>query len=354
MVDSAIAFLPSVDSKFDLRAILAKPSSIQQGVYHRVDAALPSKIHDIDKRTFDPVRFLREEFPPLPSGHSRRKVVIVDIGGYFSPVVTAQLEDEPGFEILGVVEDTENGHKRYQDALRHGNSAGVRVYSVARSPLKKPENHLVGVAITFSIEALLRQSNIVLQSRRAGVMGFGPIGRSAAHALRNRGIPVSVCEVDPIKLATAAAQGFKVFHYDHHLQDFMAGLNLVVSATGAGAQEGGVRPLNGESVRYLDRDTFLASVTSADDEIDLEGISLSGYRAQRLPYNQDVAKYVFGDGSGVQKAFYLMAGGNAVNFLHEGVVGPAIQLLQGEIVACVNELLQSTGSDGAPEFGHTA
>lgn len=41
-------------------------------------------------------------------------------------------------------------------------------------------------------------------------------------------------------------------------------------------------------------------------------------------------------------AFYLLAGGNAVNFHHGGVVGPAIQLLQGEIIAAIHEILSPT------------
>ncbi|SKT60794.1 Uncharacterised protein [Mycobacteroides abscessus subsp. abscessus] len=41
-------------------------------------------------------------------------------------------------------------------------------------------------------------------------------------------------------------------------------------------------------------------------------------------------------------SFYLMLDGNAVNFRHEGVIGPAIQLLQGEILACIGEILRLT------------
>lgn len=359
LVDSAIPFIPTVAERFKIQAILGKPSSVQATVRNYLSALLPEVQYELDKESFRaaPESFIADAFP-VSKREDAIPVVIIDIGGYFAPsprypnslISTQKALLERGYELIGIVEDTENGHKRYASALSiSGKELGTNVYSVARSPLKKPENHLVGVGIAFSIDAILRKSNIVLQSRRAGVIGFGPIGRSVAHSLRNRGIPVSVCELDPIKLATAAAQGFRVFHYDYHFEDFARGLNLVVSATGAGADEqSGRRPLDGPHIRFLGRGTFVASVTSSDDEINLKSIRAEGYMPSTLSYNEDIAKWELASSTSYSPPyFYLMLNGNAINFKHEGVVGPAIQLLQGEVIACVNKLLSDNDSSRA-------
>lgn len=367
LVDSAIAFLPTLNETFPIEVLLGKPSSIQDNARAYLTAALPEKqfILDRDLVRSNPDQLIRESFPVATSSGVEGGIptVIVDIGGYFAhkDVETGEVGllmaqaalSERGYRLVGVVEDTMNGHKRYEDLLADPafpDHPGFQIYSVARSPLKRPENHLVGVAITFSVEAVLRQSDIVLQSRRAGVIGFGPIGRSVAHALKSRGIPVSICEVDPIALAQAAAQGFPVYDYRHHFPDFLDRLNLVVSATGANASSSGQRPLNAETVAYIRPGTYVASVTSADDEVDIEGFKAAGYEPQEVPYNPDIMQWVRAGENGATTErgrthqFYVMLNGNAVNFRHGGVVGPAIQLLQGEVIACINKIMSTEPS----------
>jgi len=353
LVDSAIAFIPALDERYHIQAFLGKPSSIQAEASQFLSAALPGKEHHLDKGVLkiDPSSVIREVFPSR-RGITPEDVVILDIGGYFAQgssngkpgLVSVREElEERGYRLAGIVEDTQNGEHRYRDVLRDlGPNGRFTVYSVARSPLKRPENHLVGVAISFSVEAILRQSNIVLQSRRAGVIGFGPIGRSVSHSLRNRGIPVSVCERDPIQLATGAAQGFRVFDYEHHFEEFVRDLNLIVSATGAGASASGIRPINAQTIRYLPEGAYIASVTSQDDEIALEEILVQGaegYSRRPVRYNPAIEHLTRTDENGNEHGLYLMGHGNAINFEHGGVIGPAIQLLQGEILACVNHIL---------------
>ena len=376
IVDSAAPFLPVIAKYFTLRAVYAKRSSINDTILSKLKRDLPTtRFERLDRELFskDPAFFISDCFPE-PASEKSKDVILVDIGGYFAeaengPDVIKKRLQNMGYRLLGIVEDTENGHKRYQDWLdsnKHDQN-NVPIYSVARSPLKTPENHLVGVAVTFSIEALLREQNTVLQSRRAGVIGFGPIGRSVASSLRSRGVPVRVCEIDPIRLAVAAAQGFHVHHYDDDFISFVHDLNLIVSATGAGAkrseqsnqnseeekdisnvvrpsrlQASRKLPLNVDTVHYLEQNTYVASVTSADDEIDVSSI-LTGYNPSHLsPYiTQYTEKSSEGDivtRRGEHK-FMLMMNGNAVNFAHGGVIGPAIQLLQGEIAMCMQKLV---------------
>jgi len=70
---------------------------------------------------------------------SKQKLIILDIGGYCAPFLNKLSELLRG-KLIGVVEDTENGLQRY---LKLPN-VPCPIIHVARSPLKEPEDHLVG------------------------------------------------------------------------------------------------------------------------------------------------------------------------------------------------------------------
>lgn len=102
-------------------------------------------------------------------------------------------------------------------------------------------------------------------------------------------------------------------------------------------------PLNGSTIGYIEQNTFVASVTSSDDEIDLDSIK-QNYETQRISdnvcsYTEKIGPLNDVDATGRHR-FLLMMDGNAVNFAHGGVVGPAIQLLQGEIIVCMQNLVE--------------
>jgi len=59
------------------------------------------------------------------------KICLINIGSYFSSSIN-MLKTKSGNKLLGVVEDTENGHQKYERTF----SGKVNIISVARSPLK--------------------------------------------------------------------------------------------------------------------------------------------------------------------------------------------------------------------------
>jgi adenosylhomocysteinase len=73
----------------------------------------------------------------------------------------------------------------------------------------------------------------------------------------------------------------------------------------------------------MKNEAYVVSATSADDEMRRE--DLSGH--VRTPINDGATvKYTKG-----KRSIYLVADGEAANFLHCGSVGPYIHLIQGEI-----------------------
>ena len=77
------------------------------------------------------------------------KTILLDIGGYFASI--AQI---PNLPIECIIEDTENGIQKYENVI---DQIEYPLFSVARNPLKKNEDYLVGADIVFGTDYILHQ-----------------------------------------------------------------------------------------------------------------------------------------------------------------------------------------------------
>jgi adenosylhomocysteinase len=315
------AFVRAVGAVSDLRAVLPKPKS--------VDAVARREV----ERTTVCDALSRELFGDadaalayLESRAAGEPVVLLDVGGYFAPVLGALAERFSG-RLVGVVEDTENGHRRYAEL----DKPPCPVVSVARSPLKDPEDFLVGQSVVFSAEALLRGRGDILHGRPALVIGFGKLGSSIARLLHAKGVNVTVHDVDPVRRAQALSQGFGVAR---DRERALGAAGLVLCATGA-------LSLRGEDFALLRNGAYVATVTSSEDELELDGLP-DGY--SRTGAGEHVTRY-----QTTGHYFYLLNNGNAVNFLHGASVGPFIFLVQAEILAGIRLLADGRLAPGLHE-----
>lgn len=324
MVPNAVAFLQALSKLVTLDLVLAKPKSFDRPERRIIQETLGVRVLRLTRELgADPARF-RDALAEV--GVVDQRLALIDIGGYFAmsaDEINAQLDGH----LVGIMEGTENGAQRYDASM----PATVPVITVARSPLKLPEDYLVGASVVFSIEAVLREQAEILQTRRACVIGYGRVGSGVADVLRGRGIPTSVYDIDPVALANAAARGYEVFST---LPTAVERSNLIVCATGNKA-------LKAEHFRLLRPDAVVASVTSSDDELDLTGIDETHQRYENSPH---IVEYVAKADS--QTAFWLINDGNAANFLHGAVIGPAIQLIEGEKLAAMAALASNPPARG--------
>ncbi|MET9862806.1 adenosylhomocysteinase [Streptomyces smyrnaeus] len=317
------AFVRGVASVTDLRAVLPKPKSVRAEARHQVEAeghACDTLSRELFSDTDRAVRYIEARAAGRP-------VVLLDVGGYFTSALDGLCDHFSG-RILGVVEDTENGHKRYAEL----DKLPCPVVSVARSPLKDPEDFLVGQSVVFSTEALLRSRADILHGRPALVIGFGKLGSSIARLLHAKGVRVTVYDIDPVRRTQALSQGFAV------ARDRASGLEdagLVLCATGS-------LSLRGEDFPRLRNGTYVATVTSSEDELELDGLP-EVYERTRI--GEHVTRYMT-----TGHYFYLLNGGNAVNFLHGASVGPFIFLVQAEILAACAVLARGELPPGMHEI----
>lgn len=311
----------AVGTVSELRAVLPKPKSIDAAARREVEQSTPC-----DELSRDMFADADRAVAYLETRAAGEAVVLLDVGGYFALSLQA-LSDRFTGRLLGVIEDTENGHKRYAEMGK----LPCPVLSVARSPLKDPEDFLVGQSVVFSTEALLRGRGDILHGRPALVIGFGKLGSSIARLLHAKGVNVTVYDIDPVRRAQALSQGFGVAR-DRDQAIGTAG--LVLCATGA-------LSLRGEDFPLLKNGSYVATVTSSEDELELSGLP-NGYT--RSSSGEHVTRY-----QTTGHYFYLLNHGNAVNFLHGASVGPFIFLVQGEILAGVRLLAQGDLNPGLYE-----
>ncbi|MFF4404902.1 NAD-binding protein [Streptoverticillium reticulum] len=314
-------FVRAVAAMTRLRAVLPKPKSIHPAAQREVEQNTPCDVLSRELFT-DPDTALGY----LESRAAGEPVVLLDVGGYFAPAL-ADLHSRFTGQILGVIEDTENGHRRYTEL----DKMPCPVVSVARSPLKAPEDFLVGQSVVFSTEAVMRDRGDILHSRPALVIGFGKLGSSIARLLHAKGVQVTVCDIDPVRRTQALSQGFTVAR---DREATLASAGLVLCATGA-------RSLKGEDFPHLRNGAYVATVTSREDELELDALP-DVYT--RTMVGEHVTRY-----QTTGHYFYLANGGNAVNFLHGASVGPFIFLVQAEILAAIRMLTRADLAPGLHE-----
>ncbi|MFG2773770.1 adenosylhomocysteinase [Streptomyces sp. NPDC048350] len=317
------SFVRGIGTSTDLRVVLPKPKSIDPAARRTVE-----KMTQCDTLTREMFENPDTAVDYLESRAAGEDVVLCDVGGYFAPALDALCDRFSG-RILGVVEDTENGHRRYAER----DKLPCPVVSVARSPLKDPEDYLVGQSVVFSTEALMRSRGDILHGRNALVLGFGKLGSSIARLLHAKGIRVTVYDIDPVRTTQALSQGFGVAR---DRDTALHGAGLVLCATGSVS-------LRGEDFATLRNGAYVATVTSSEDELDLAALP-DVY--QQTPSADHVTKY-----QTTGHFFYLLNGGNAVNFLHGASVGPFIFLVQAEILAGIKKLTHGELGHGMHEVG---
>lgn len=304
------AFIDAISSLTTVKAVLPKPKSI-----HTEALGTVSKAYNVDTLSRERFTDPNKAISYIEERAAGRDLVLLDVGGYFAPVLE-ELCDHYSGKIVGVVEDTENGYRRYLELGK----PPCPVYSVARSPLKEPEDHLVGQSIVFSAESLMRSRGDIMPGRAAAVIGFGKLGSSIARTLHAKGVRVTVFDQDPIRSVQALSQGFNV---SRSRGEALQRAGVVMCATGNLA-------LRHDDFSLLANGSYLASVTSSEDELELN--ALAGlYDTTHV--NDQVTRY-----GTVGHYFYVLAGGNAVNFLHGACVGPFIFLVQAEILTAVAAL----------------
>ncbi|WP_145144453.1 NAD(P)-dependent oxidoreductase [Roseomonas gilardii] len=305
---TAVAYVDIVNSVYPIAAVVAIPYSADT----RAVKALRDRGYEVVLPKDVPDTFTQSEATVLKAlESSAQPLVVQEVGGYLARS-SAKLAAFKHFR--GVVEDTNNGHWLYERTAPHP----CPVLSMARSPLKDVEDTVIGDAVLFSIERVIRENfSSILQGCRSAVIGFGKIGTSTATALKGRESVVSIYDINPGKNMRANAEGFNPVPL--HL--LLPRVDLVVGCTGQ------------TSVRRVDMDflkdgCILASASSKDIEFDLKGFAAN---CKVETFDEITKRYVTPAG----KAFYVLLDGTPINFRDGSMLGTILDMIYSELFVCM-------------------
>jgi adenosylhomocysteinase len=190
---------------------------------------------------------------------------------------------------------------------------------------------MVGTAIGYSIERILREHSILMNGLKFGVIGYGKIGRSVAKTARNSQAFVLVNDIDSVRLTHAYSHGYNT----RVSSELISQSDILCVAAGKVS-------LKDEDFKNIKNGCWIFSVTSSDDSLDIEWIDNHYSKEQVSEY---VCRY-YKD----THYFYVVNGGNTINFIHGTTVGDFILLVQAELLVSSSRLLSGKYDNGLQEL----
>lgn len=311
VLDTAVAYVEAVNTVFPVVKVIAipysaSPTAIQILKEKGFDVVLPTSIPDIfieaEKQVIDTL--IQSEEP----------LIVQEVGGYLAHA-SVRLSSFKHF--LGVVEDTNNGHWLYERTGPHP----IPVLSMAQSPLKAVEDSLIGDAVLFSIERVLREDfAAICQGLRCAVIGFGKIGRSTATALKGREAIVSIYDINPAKNMSAKVEGF----FPIPLHNLLPKSDIIIGCTG----QTSIRLVD---IPFIKDGAILVSASSKAIEFAIEDF-------EKECVVEKFSDLVWRFTQKNEKQFYVLLGGTPINFRDGSILGTILDMIYCELFLCMREI----------------
>lgn len=311
IVSDILPFMFALKSRVKSLTIIPKPNSVSE---HVCTMMQDFHIVHISREELKGQTVLSKLFP------KNQKSLVIDIGGYFATEEFFSFcTNNPN--VLGVVEDTENGLQKYEKLFVHINPA-ISVFSVARSELKQNEDDLVGYSVAYYTEMITRKYRVLPRYVKTGILGYGKLGKGIAKYLFNQNCKPFVYDTNPLRLVEAMKDGCIPIQKNELIKSSA----ILFSATGS-------RSLTFDELKNLQSGAFIASVTSSEYEF---GFECNNDNICTVIKSDRFVSEVLLD----NKSVYLINNGNAVNFIDKDAdrVGDFIRLVQSEIIEGLNEL----------------
>ena len=286
IVPSSLTLIETLAQHGSIVGIIPKPHSIDEETFQKIRKK--ERIFDIRREDFFNPSFMEEKIIPLINPD--KKLIIIDIGGYFAPALQKLNSVK---NCAGIIEDTENGLKKYEAALQNFPDNKIPVISIARSRVKRFEDYLVGRAIVKSTLNILSRNRIQAAGKNFGIIGFGEVGRGAAFYLKdNLRLEPIIYDSNPQILKKAKKSGFQTVSKSK----ILSRSDILICATGN-------KSITDVDWQFIKRDCFISSCTSNDDEFDFGNIH---------PENEKEIGFKIKKIMGIN----LINDGNAVNFVY--------------------------------------
>jgi S-adenosylhomocysteine hydrolase len=241
-----------------------------------------------------------------------KKLLIMEDGGYFTPLFHNHYSEEREF-CIGAVEQTTKG-------IRRDRKIGKIVFpiiNVAESRLKGIlESPEVAETLASNIETILRDDGKNVPSVNLLLLGFGTIGENLARVLKGKRIKVSIYDKDTLKRRKAKE--------DYEKYDVLDNLNnlekydFIIGTSGETS-------LEGSSLWSLKHNVILASGSSERLEIDIEWLENKTKEPKEKNINIDniFTTYELKKEED-NKKIRVIANGEPINFIMSGGISKTV------------------------------
>ncbi|MCG2811762.1 MAG: hypothetical protein L6428_09935 [Candidatus Aminicenantes bacterium] len=270
------------------------------------------------------------------SESENKRVIIVEDGGYFAPLIHTAKFIETADRCYGVVEQTTKGYRRDSEIK----NPKFPILSIATSKLKLfLEAQEVAATLEENIVTTLRKYNSdrTLNNHKALILGYGTIGQKLAEALLNKGISISIYDTDVFKrLSAEVSNKFNVLEDLDDLSKF----HIIIGVSG--------EPSLKDATAFwgLEHNVILASGSSERLEFDLEALADISKGISR---EEIFTKYSLKKDS---KVIRVLCDGEPINFaLSEGIANSIIDPIYAEMfLAAIRVVKDKELSNGLQEL----
>jgi len=223
-----------------------------------------------------------------------RPNVVIDDGGDIVELLHDS-RSELSADVLGACEETTTGVLRAMERAQAGElDFPVMLINEARCKYLFDNVHGTGQSVW---DAIMRSTNLVLAGKTITIVGFGWCGRGCALRASGLGAKVIVCEVDAVKAADAAMNGYQVMP----LLDACQKADIVLTVTGVPDTIGRAH------FEAMQDGVLIANAGHFRNEIDVD--ALQDLAVENAPMRDQVHGYKTASGAWL----YLIGDGNIVN-----------------------------------------
>jgi adenosylhomocysteinase len=223
-----------------------------------------------------------------------RPHVVIDDGGDIVELLHGS-RSELLADVLGACEETTTGVARARARAQAGDlDFPVMLINEARCKYLFDNVHGTGQSVW---DALMRTTNLVLAGKTIAIVGFGWCGRGCALRAAGLGASVITCEVDAVKAADAAMNGYRVMP----LLEACGKADVVLTVTGAR------NTLDHAHFEAMKDGVLIANAGHFRNEINVD--ALHDLAVEEAPMRDGIRAYRTPAG----KWLYLIGDGNIVN-----------------------------------------
>ena len=223
-----------------------------------------------------------------------RPHVVIDDGGDIVELLHGS-RGELSAGVLGVCEETTTGVLRARARAQLNElDFPVMLINEARCKYLFDNVHGTGQSVW---DALMRTTNLVLAGKTIVIVGFGWCGRGCALRAAGLGAKVIICEVDAVKAADAAMNGYQVMP----LLEACGNADIVLTVTGVSST------LDHVHFSVMKDGVLIANAGHFRSEINVD--ALQALAVEQAPMRDRVHGYKTPSGAWL----YLIGDGNIVN-----------------------------------------